>query len=80
MNKYRVKITRKDNEEFSHKESEDLVSLLIERGMRHYFLDSAMYIKSEHDLAMETYACAKRNLDPKKYMVTLELPGKEEMK
>lgn len=48
--------------------------------MRHYFLDTAMYMEAEHDLAVETYACAKRNLDPKKYIVTLELPGKEVMK
>lgn len=35
------------------------------------------YVTAQEDLAMEVYANAKRNLDPKKYMVTLELPGKE---
>lgn len=36
------------------------------------------YMTEQEDLAMEVYSRAKRNLDLSKYMVTLELPGKEE--
>ena len=42
-----------------------------------YFV--AIRTKVEDD-ALYVYAKAKRNFDPKKYMVTLELPGKEEKK
>lgn len=75
MNKYRVRITRRDGEEFSHSE----IDVFSQTYKGVYFLGAAMiYETAKEDLALSVYAKAKRNLDLSKYSVTLELPGKGE--
>lgn len=79
MNKYSVKVTRKDGEEFGHKEIETLSKAVCYNGV--YIFENAMVYESDkEEAAMRVYAKAKRNLDLRRYMVSLELPKDGERK
>lgn len=93
MNKYRVRIKRNnpignanlveisDAVHLSKREEEECDFMYGEdtearKGV--WFRGEVYYATTHEDLAMSIYSRAKRNIDPKKYMVTLEIPRKEE--
>lgn len=84
MNRYRVRISRKDGNEIGMIECGG-----IEQMVHYEFVgvrcgrfignrDGGMdYVVSSEDEATYVYGMLKRSLDLRKYLVTLELPGKE---
>lgn len=87
MNNYRVKIKANP---YAEAEVNDLLNIIgcsieerkkgvidEEKRVAHGGLIYFVYATNQEDIAISVYAKAKRNLDPNKYMVTLELPKEE---
>lgn len=86
MNKYKVRIFRKDGCLFNvrdikgalkHHKSRRWVYTGIKGLYKQGFVAELDYVTGQEDMAMEVYEKAKRNLDARSYSVTLELPKEE---
>lgn len=88
MNKYKVQIRMKNGCPFNVNEikgalkspkSRRWVCLRIAGGpVKDGVVAGLHYVTGDEEMAMSVYSKARRNLNPKKYMATLELPGKED--
>ena len=86
MNKSKVRISRKDGGMFDvneikgamkHQKSRRWIGMGIRGLYKRGVVVELDYVTEQEDMAMEVYTKAKRNLDPNKYMATLELPKEE---
>ena len=87
MNKYKVRISRKDGGMFDVNEIKGAMkhpksSRWVCSGLKGLAKDGVVaseldYVTAQEDVAIVVYAHAKRNLDLRIYMVSLEMPKEE---